>query len=86
MANCYRCGKPILDTKYKLRRKVHTGGDERRRYPGGVERMTTRYGLRIVCTKCAHILDMQSGRNMNAENVYILVALTVLFIAMLLIR
>ena len=86
MANCYRCGRPILDTKYKLRRKVRTGGDERRRYPGGVERMTTRYGQRVVCANCARILDMQSGRDMIAESAYILVALMVLLIAMLLIR
>lgn len=86
MANCYRCGRPILDPKYKLRRKVRTGGDERRRYPGGVERMTTRYGQRIVCSNCAHILDMQSGLIINFENTYILTAIIFLFMFLLMFR
>lgn len=77
MASCYRCGRPILETKYRLRRRVRTGGFERRRWGGKGKQVTfsANYGFRIVCTRCAHILDLQGGRVQSAENIRVLVAL-----------
>ena len=77
MSSCYRCGRPILETKHRLRRRVKTGGFERRRWGGKGKQVTisANYGFRIVCTRCAHILDLQAGRVQSAENVRVLVAL-----------
>lgn len=55
MANCYRCGCPVLDTKFHLRRRVKTGDYERRRYlRGRMDTVQVHFEMRVVCTKCAH--------------------------------
>ncbi|HMS56824.1 MAG TPA: hypothetical protein PKA27_15635 [Fimbriimonadaceae bacterium] len=74
-----------METRHRLRRKVKTGGFERRKYGGSGRQVivSSNYGYRIVCTRCAHILDLQAGKNLKAENTYILVALFVLLLVLL---
>ena len=87
MANCYRCGRPILDTRYHLRRRLRTGDWERRRYLRPKSRVVeTRYGMRVVCTRCAHILDRQAYRLTTEGHWQVIVALIVLFIVLALFR
>lgn len=87
MANCYRCGRPILDTKYHLRRRVRTGGFERRRYlRGRIDLIQTHYGMRVVCTKCAHAIDRQEYRLRLEGHLQVIVALVVLVLALILAR
>lgn len=87
MANCYRCGRPILDTKYHLRRRVKTGGYERRRYGRGrVDLIQSHYGMRVVCTKCARTLDLQQYRLVMEGHLQVIIALVVLVIVLLLAR
>ena len=87
MANCYRCGRPILDTKYHLRRRVKTGGYERRRYGRGrMHTVQSHYGMRVVCTRCAHALDIQEYRLRIEGHLQVVVALVVMILALLLAR
>lgn len=83
MANCYRCGRPVEGT-YRLRRKVKTGEHERRTYPkGGLRLVQSHFGQRVVCTKCAAILDRQAGRDRVFEDVRLLLAIAILIIVAL---
>lgn len=83
--NCYICGRSIVDTKYKLRRKVKTGEFERRRYPHPkVSLVQSSYGMRIVCTRCAHALDQRIQRKALRDLAEIALASIALLIALLL--
>lgn len=87
MANCYLCGRPIEDTRYHLRRRVRTGDFERRQYSGRrVSAVQTHYGMRVVCTRCATMLDRRAYRLWIEGYVKVLVALIVLLIALLTLR
>lgn len=84
MANCYRCGRPILDTRYHLRRRVKTGGYERRRYlRGRMDTVQTHFGMRVVCTKCAHAIDRRELRLRFEGQLQIIIALLVMVIVLL---
>ena len=84
MANCYRCGRPILDTRYHLRRRVKTGGYERRRFSGGkATTVQTHYGMRIVCSHCARQIDFHENRQWLMGTVSVLVALIVMVVVLL---
>ena len=87
MTNCYRCGKPIDDTRYKVRRKVRTGEHERWRTRSrkAIE-VQTHYGYRIVCTKCAHALARASWIALTRELILIGGWLTGLAIILLLVK
>lgn len=85
MTNCYRCGRPILGTSRHVRRRVPTGLHEHIRYPSGKFRaIRTTYGMRIVCSACARILDRQRAAETAADNwklIFALVALAIVSIA-----
>jgi len=85
MANCYRCGRPIQDTRYHLRRRVKTGGYERRRYGRGrVDLIQSHYGMRIVCTRCARAIDLQDYRLRIEGHLQVIAALIVMIIVLVL--
>lgn len=84
MANCYRCGRPIEPGRYHLRRRVRTGDLERRRYAKNKSATVQKhYGMRVVCTGCARAIDIQNGRIIGMENLYILGALFVLLLVLI---
>ena len=64
MANCYICGRPLNESRYRLRRKVKTGEWIRRCYRiGKAVGVATRNGPRIVCKGCAKRIDWQDRRS-----------------------
>jgi len=84
MANCYRCGRPIEDPRYHLRRRVKTGGYERRRYGRGrVDTIQAHYGFRIVCPQCARSLDFQNHRLELIGHLQVILALVILVAVLL---
>ncbi len=64
MANCYICGRPLNESRYRLRRRVKTGEWVRRDFrsekPSSVQK---RYGSRIVCQGCAKWIDARDTRS-----------------------
>jgi hypothetical protein len=80
MPNCFRCGRPLLDTKTRLRRRVRTGEWIRRGYgkSGSVSAVQQHYGMRIVCAGCAAWIDMLEQRHARKQWIQILVGLAVL--------
>jgi|GEM_PF-2080858 len=63
MSTCYRCGRPIPKTDFKLRRKVKTGEWVNRRYPNpNISAIRTSFGIRVVCSACAHAIDWEQRR------------------------
>lgn len=84
MANCYRCGRPVMGTLHRLRRRVRTGYSERVKYPDRRISMTrTTYGMRVVCLACAHVIDRQRAGESAADNWKLAVALVVLALVLL---
>lgn len=84
---CYRCGRPVFDMKPHKRRRVRTGEVERRWRPAArPHRFETRYGYRIVCGRCARILDNEFYRRSLGEALSILAALLALTILALILR
>jgi len=79
MATCYRCGRPI-STSERVRRKVKTGEWMKRRFSSPkATSVTTRYGMRVVCSECAKVLDAPWTRHELLQ--YVELALAVGFIA-----
>ncbi len=79
MTNCYRCGRPIFGTTRHVRRRVPTGLHEHIRYPSGkFSQIRTTFGMRIVCSTCARILDRQRAGESAAENWKLILALVTL--------
>jgi hypothetical protein len=77
--HCYRCGRPLREDERHPRRKVPTGGWTSRTYPGPkVGAAKSRYGLRVVCGRCARVLDLSEGRIQALENAKLAIALVVL--------
>jgi hypothetical protein len=63
MATCYRCGRPIPSTEFKMRRKVKTGERISRRYPNpNISALHITWGIRLVCLPCAHAIDREEAR------------------------
>lgn len=85
MASCYRCGKRIKEG-YSPRRRVRTGGFERRNYGKHAHLVQTHYGFRIVCRRCALRLDVQEMRKLTIGHIQVLIALIVLFLVLALVR
>jgi len=83
MSTCYRCGRPILPTEFKLRRKVQTGERIHRRYPNpNVSAVQTNYGIRVVCSSCARSIDRDTIRREWLQWVELAIALIVLLTAL----
>ena len=79
MATCYRCGRPIPSTGFKLRRKVKTGETIRRRYPNpNVSALQITYGIRLVCSSCARAIDREQARRELLQYVELGIALAAL--------
>jgi hypothetical protein len=84
MATCYRCGRPIPSTEFKLRRKVKTGETIRRRYPNpNISSLRTTFGIRVVCAVCARSIDREIARGETIQWLTLGVALVVLFALLL---
>ncbi len=63
MATCYRCGRPIPSTEFKVRRRVQTGEWIRRRYPHPqINAFQIHYGIRVVCSQCARAIDWETAK------------------------
>jgi hypothetical protein len=85
MANCFRCGKQLSEHEPRRRRRVVTGGSERKSYPRSHLRETqARFGMRIVCTRCAKFIDLQQGRLTQIEDLKLYAALAALLIVIVL--
>jgi len=85
MATCYRCGRPIPSTDFKLRRKVKTGERISRRYPNpNISALHITYGVRLVCLPCAHVIDREEARKELLQYVELCAALLLLAIALFL--
>lgn len=68
MASCYRCGRVLTGLELRQRRQVYTGESfwvlkAHRRQSSH----RTHYGMRIVCSGCAHKLDWGKGVNKSAS-------------------
>jgi len=84
MATCYRCGRPIPSTSFKLRRKVKTGESIHRRYPNpNISALRTTYGIRLVCAACASSIDREEARRNLRQYVELGLALLLLLVAIL---
>lgn len=78
MANCYVCGRPIEDS-LQLRRRVKTGGYERKRFPGSRANLVqTHFGMRIVCKRCARGIDWKADRDRVRGHLLVLAAIALL--------
>ena len=77
--HCYRCGSALKDGERHLRRRVPTGGWVSRSYPGPrVREAKERFGRRVVCRRCARLIDLSERRLEVAENAKLAAALAVL--------
>lgn len=80
MPNCFRCGRPLKDTKTRLRRKVRTGEWIRRGYgKSGVNAVQQHYGMRIVCAGCAAWIDTLEQKDARRQWIQIALGTSVLF-------
>lgn len=87
MAHCYRCGRLIDDTKLRVRRKVRTGGYERRRYGRGrADLVQSHYGMRVVCGRCARSIDFSEHRLRIEGDLKVLAALAAMVAVVLLMQ
>lgn len=85
MANCYICGRPLNESRYRLRRRVKTGEWVRRDYRSGrPASVQNRYGARIVCQGCAKWIDARDMRSAQRQWIQIGAFLIVLFTLVLL--
>jgi predicted nucleic acid-binding Zn ribbon protein len=83
MSNCFLCGRPLKPGSRHQRRKVKTGEWARRRYPGGpASSVTVRFGLRVVCGRCARVLNGEERRKEAAQYVELAVAVLVLLVGL----
>ena len=79
MPSCYRCGRQLGRTEPRRRRWVVTGGFERKLYPKrGLQETQSRFGMRILCTKCCLIVDRSEGRISRIEDLKLYAALCAL--------
>lgn len=80
MANCYLCGRPLNESRTRLRRRVKTGEWIRRsKRSGWADSVATRYGPRIVCLGCAHRLDARDFRSARWQWIQVGALMIVLF-------
>ena len=84
MAHCFQCGRIIPAPGPYLRRKVQTGEWARRRYPKRtLIAVSTRFGFRIVCSKCARRIDLALTRRDWVQLVELILALIVLAVILI---
>ncbi len=84
MPNCYVCGRPLNESRYRLRRKVQTGEWVRRVYRrGGGMTVAKRYGSRVVCRGCASRLDMRNLQSERWQKIQLVFWLSILLILVL---
>lgn len=83
MPNCYICGKPLRESRTRLRRTVKTGEWIRRNYTRDrADRRTVRFSSRVVCARCARKLDMRDERSDRWQWIQLGIWLIVLLVAM----
>lgn len=83
MANCFRCGRVIDDSKVRLRRRVKTGEWIRRGYASNTVAATqTHYGMRVVCKWCAKQIDIEDTKREIKGHKEVLIAIGILFLVM----
>jgi hypothetical protein len=81
MPNCYLCGRPLNESRYRHRRRVKVGEWVRRNYKtGSAESVTNKYGPRIVCAGCAKRLDARDLRSVRWQWIQIAFFLGVLLL------
>jgi len=77
------CGQTIPPTVHHFRRKVKTGERTRRiSSRANPVAVTTSFGQRIVCAKCARILDMERRKTEFVQYVELGLALLLLLVAL----
>ncbi|MBA4293202.1 hypothetical protein C0431_09545 [bacterium] len=78
MANCYICGRPLNESRTRLRRNVKTGEWVRRDYRTGKPMsVQKRFGTRIVCQGCAKWIDARDLRSARWQWIQLGLALVV---------
>lgn len=83
MGTCFRCGRFIPSTEFKLRRKVKTGEWVRRRYPNPeVSAIHTHWGVRVVCLPCAKVLDREEAARKAVQYLELAAAVALLLAAL----
>lgn len=83
MATCYRCGRPIPSTDFKLRRRVQTGERVSRRYPNpSISARHLTYGIRLVCVPCARALDWAERRRELVQYLELAAAIVLILAAL----
>lgn len=77
--HCYRCGNALKEGERHLRRRVQTGGWINKSYPAArFKEARTSFGMRVVCRRCARLIDLSERRLEVAENAKLAVALCLL--------
>ncbi|MEG4918831.1 hypothetical protein QUB12_38045 [Microcoleus sp. B7-D4] len=85
MANCYICGRPLNESRYRLRRHVKTGEWIRSDYrTGRISTVQRRFGTRIVCKGCAKRIDARDFRSAKWQWIQLGIALMVVLVLILL--
>ncbi len=76
MPNCYICGKPLNESRYRLRRRVKTGEWVRRDYRSGKpSSVQNRFGPRTVCQGCANRIDARDSKSARWQWIQIVIGL-----------
>ena len=83
MSTCYRCGSYIAPPGPYKRRKVRTG-DVSRQTASGKRTSTQTYGVRLVCGRCAYLIDRDQTRKELRYLAELLIAIAILFIVLIL--
>ncbi len=84
MAYCYRCGRRITRDDERLRRNVPTGNWIRTRaLQRGGKVAQAHYGMRVVCGRCAHLIDIAAMKKDVSWFLRLGLALAVLFLVIL---
>ena len=79
MANCYICGRPLNESRRRLRRRVKTGEWVRNDYRSGKpSSVQNRFGPRIVCQGCAKRIDARDVRSARWQWIQIALLLVVI--------
>lgn len=68
-----------------VRRRVRTGGYERKRFPGSKANLVqTHYGMRVICGRCKTIQDIRTDRATVIGHCTVIAAVVVLTLILLL--
>jgi hypothetical protein len=84
MPNCYICGRPLNETRYRHRRQVKVGEWVRRNYASGkAQTVVNKLGPRIVCAGCAKRLDTRDLKSAKWQWIQICLLLGIVLILLL---